>query len=52
MTVVCVINLGERTIGGYLSEVLILGVQCPKQPSGEAQPLTVAGAAKLGGKVF
>lgn len=33
-------------------EVLILGVQCPKQPSGEAQPLTVAGAAKLGGKVF
>ena len=52
MTVVCVINLGERAIGGYLSEVLTLGVQCPKQPSGEAQPLTVAGAAKLGGKVF
>ena len=52
MTVVCVINFGERAIGGYRSEVLTLGVQCPKQPSGEAQPLTVAGAAKLGSKVF
>lgn len=52
MMVVCVLNFGCRKIGNYYSEVLTLGVQCPKQLSGEAQPLTIAGRAKIGSKVF
>ncbi len=47
-----VLNFPPRAIGAVLSDFLMLGVQYPKADSGEATFLTVAAAAKIGGKVF
>ncbi|GHF39058.1 tRNA-binding protein [Deinococcus metalli] len=50
--VVGVLNFEPREIGGEASEVLVLGVQLPGAPSGEATFLTPAAEAKIGSKVF
>ncbi|THF83617.1 tRNA-binding protein [Deinococcus sp. KSM4-11] len=50
--VVGVLNFAPRQIGAETSEVLVLGVQYPGAPSGEATFLTPATEAKLGSKVF
>lgn len=50
--VVGVLNLGPRTVGDVVSEVLILGVQFPGAASGEATVLTPEREAKLGSRVF
>ncbi|GGL02593.1 tRNA-binding protein [Deinococcus radiotolerans] len=47
-----VLNFEPRPVGDTLSEVLLLGVQLPGAPSGDATPLTPLHAAKLGSKVF
>lgn len=47
-----VLNFEPRPVGDSVSEVLILGVQFPGAPSGEATFLTPAATAKLGSKVF
>ena len=47
-----VLNLGEREVGGIMSEFLTLGVQYPKAESGEATPITPMVEAKVGSKLF
>lgn len=47
--VVCATNLGERRIAGFLSEVLVLGVE---SDPGVVNLLTVDGAVSNGSKVF
>jgi len=47
-----VLNFEPRTIGGVVSEVLLLGVQFPKADSGEATFITPMADAKIGGKIF
>ncbi|MGB3465765.1 MAG: hypothetical protein WBA74_10860 [Cyclobacteriaceae bacterium] len=48
-----VLNLGTVSIGSIDSEVLILGVQFPKEDSGEATFITPSNTkAKIGGKLF
>ncbi|ALW87641.1 tRNA-binding protein [Deinococcus actinosclerus] len=47
-----VLNFEPRPVGDSVSEVLILGVQLPGAPSGDATPLVPLHAAKLGSKVF
>jgi tRNA-binding protein len=47
-----VLNLGERQVGGIVSEFLTLGVQYPKAESGEATPITPMVEAKIGSKLF
>ncbi|GAB7547677.1 tRNA-binding protein [Cupriavidus sp. CuC1] len=48
-TVVCAVNLGERRIAGFLSQVLVLGVE--SEPS-VVNVLTVDGKVSNGSKVF
>ena len=52
--VIVVANLGARDIGAYRSEVLVLGVPHPANPSdqGQATPLTVTGPAEAGQAIF
>ena len=47
-----VLNLGEREVGGVMSEFLTLGVQYPRAESGEATPITPMVEAKIGSKLF
>lgn len=48
-----VLNFGEREIGNYVSEFLLLGVQYPKEESGEATiVMPLAPDTKIGGKLF
>jgi tRNA-binding protein len=47
--VVAVVNLGERNVAGFTSEVLVLGVP---DPSGETVPLAVEQDVPLGGRVY
>lgn len=47
-----VLNFGDREIGQYKSEFLLLGVQYPKAESGEATIITPLAEAKLGSKLF
>lgn len=48
-TVVCATNLGERRIAGFLSQVLVMGVE--SEP-GVVNLLTVDGSVPNGAKVF
>ncbi|MGT2509569.1 tRNA-binding protein [Cupriavidus basilensis] len=48
-TVVCATNLGERRIAGFLSQVLVMGVE--SEP-GVVNLLTVDGQVPNGAKVF
>lgn len=53
VSVLGVLNLGERRIGDNVSEALILGVQFPRADSGEATPVVPLSAnVKIGGKLF
>ncbi|WP_354681841.1 tRNA-binding protein [Cupriavidus necator] len=47
--VVCATNLGERRIGGFLSQVLVMGVE---SESAVVNLLTVDGTVPNGSKVF
>lgn len=47
-----VLNFLPIQVGNVTSDVLIVGVQFPKQESGEATFLTPATDAKLGSKLF
>ena len=47
-----VLNFAPRQMGPVTSEVLILGVQFPKAPSGEATFVTPKAQAKIGSKLF
>ena len=48
-TVVCATNLGERRIAGFLSQVLVMGVE---SEAGVVNLLTVDGSVPKGAKVF
>lgn len=48
-TVICATNLGERRIAGFLSQVLVMGVE--SEP-GTVNVLTVDGKVPNGAKVF
>lgn len=48
-TVICATNLGERRIGGFLSQVLVMGVE---SASGVVNLLTTDGRVPNGAKVF
>ncbi|MFA3115471.1 MULTISPECIES: tRNA-binding protein [Acinetobacter calcoaceticus/baumannii complex] len=48
-TVICAINLGGRRIAGFMSEVLVMGVN---NKEGSTRLLTVDGEVPLGAKVF
>lgn len=48
-TVVCATNLGERRIAGFLSQVLVMGVE---SDPGVVNLLTVDGNVPKGAKVF
>lgn len=52
--VIACVNLGERAIGRYVSEALVLGVPNPESPADQAQalPLLVDEAARPGDIVF
>ena len=47
-----VLNFEPRAIGDVTSEFLMLGVQFPKEDSGEATFITPAIEAKIGSKLF
>ena len=47
-----VLNFEPRQMGPVVSEVLTLGVQMPKAPSGEATFVSPAANAKIGSKLF
>lgn len=47
--VVAAVNLGERSVAGFTSEVLVLGVP---DPSGETVLLAVEQDMPLGGRVY
>ncbi len=51
--VVC-INLGERQMGPYLSQVLVLGAPHPDSPPDQAQatPIFVDDAVAIGSQIF
>ena len=48
-TVICATNLGERRIAGFLSQVLVMGVE---SEAGVVNLLTVDGNVPNGSKVF
>lgn len=48
-TVVCAVNLGGRKIAGFMSEVLVMGVDAQ---AGKTRLLSVDGDVPLGAKVF
>lgn len=48
-TVVCVVNFAPRNIGGFMSEVLIMGA---KNAEGEVVLLTTESNVTVGGEVF
>ena len=50
--VLAVMNFGPKAMGPVSSEVLVLGVQYPKEASGEATFVSPATDAKVGSKLF
>ncbi|TDC60660.1 tRNA-binding protein [Micromonospora sp. KC207] len=52
--VVACVNLGEREMGPYVSQALVLGAPHPASPEGQAQaiPIVVAGDAVPGDAIY
>ena len=52
--VVTCVNLGEREMGPYVSQALVLGAPHPASPEGQAQaiPIVVAGDAVPGDAIY
>jgi tRNA-binding protein len=52
--VVACVNLGDRAIGPYVSEVLVLGARNPESPEGQnqASPLFVSSDVEPGSRIF
>lgn len=52
--VIACINLGERKMGSYVSQALVLGAPHPKSPPDQAQatPLFVSESATPGDQIF
>ncbi|MBN2478836.1 MAG: hypothetical protein JXA94_01270 [Parachlamydiales bacterium] len=50
--ILAVLNFGEKKVGDYTSDVLVLGVQYPQKESGEATIITPIINSKIGKKLF